>query len=176
MRQDRDRHPGGRLPDAGEIPPPPCDTSAVTWSVRPMSAADLPRAAELAGELGYPIALDRFAARFFALADRRDHALLVAARDTAAIGGWTEVELQHRLIADPYAEISALVVDAGLRRQGIGRTLVAAAEAWAGARGLARVRVRSNAARDAAHHFYPGLGYVLAKTSHTYERLLDRSS
>ena len=57
--------------------------------------------------------------------------------------------------------------------RGQGAQLVAAAEAWAMRRGVARIVVRSNVAREAAHGFYPALGYRLLKTQHVYAKTID---
>jgi len=66
-----------------------------------------------------------------------------------------------------------LVVDARQRRQGVGRRLVAAVEAWAARRGLELVSVRSNVARAESHPFYERLGYARVKTQHAYRKRLD---
>ena len=70
------------------------------------------------------------------------------------------------------AEILGLVVDASVRRQGVGQQLVAAAEAWANAHGLPGMTVRSNVVRAESHPFYEALGYVRIKTQHTYRKVL----
>ena len=69
-------------------------------------------------------------------------------------------------------EIAGLVVDAQVRRGGVGRALVAAAEAWARQAGVDDVILRSNVARSEAHAFYPSLGYTLIKTQHAYAKRL----
>ena len=57
-------------------------------------------------------------------------------------------------------EIVAQLVDDELRGRGIGRALVAAAEAELAERGAAGVRLTSRADRPAAHGFWEELGYV----------------
>jgi ribosomal protein S18 acetylase RimI-like enzyme len=57
------------------------------------------------------------------------------------------------------AEITDLGVDGASRRRGIGRALAAAAMAWAGSRGVARVEVRVAAANREAQAFWRGLGF-----------------
>ena len=61
-------------------------------------------------------------------------------------------------------------------RSGTGRRLVAAAEAWGVALGLARMVVRSNAVREESHRFYPAIGDSLAKTQRLYLKLIDSSA
>jgi GNAT superfamily N-acetyltransferase len=65
-----------------------------------------------------------------------------------------------------------LVIDAGARRQGLGRELVEVAERWAASRGLPSLTVRSNAARELSHPFYLALGYTRDKTQHVYSKKL----
>ena len=69
-------------------------------------------------------------------------------------------------------EIVGLVVDAAHRGRGVGRRLVAEVEAWAAARGLEVVTVRSNVARTESHPFYERLGYARTKTQHAYRKRL----
>lgn len=58
-----------------------------------------------------------------------------------------------------YALISDAWVDPDHRGRGIGTALFEAATAWAGARGLTRMRCTVWAANEAAHAFYLGLGF-----------------
>jgi len=140
--------------------------------VRGMTPDDLSAVAELSAQLGYPCSRDDVARRFERIRSDRDHALLVAERGDLRIAGWIHLYLVHTLESDSCAEIGGLVVDEHLRRQGAGRALVAEAERWARGRGLGRIRVRSNILRSEAHRFYPGIGYELRKTQHTYGKTL----
>lgn len=144
-----------------------------------MTRADLARVAALAAELGYPALAEDFAARFARLAaDPAREGLLVAESPADAPGaaprvlGWIHVQRRETFESEAHAEICGLIVDPAARRSGAGRALVAAAEAWALERGLARVRVRSNVVRAESHAFYPALGYARAKTQHVYEKRL----
>lgn len=146
------------------------------FEVRSMETVDLARASELSAQLGYAHGGDALATRFARICASPTDALLVAApTDPASRGavlGWLHVQERCLLEAPPFAEIAGLVVDAASRRAGAGRALVTAAVEWASARGLGRVVVRSNVVRDAAHAFYPSVGFALAKTQHVYERVL----
>ena len=90
-----------------------------------------------------------------------------------SVVGWIHV-FGVRMLTSPcfFAEIGGLVVDAGARRQGVGRALVSQAEAWARAHGYSEVRLRSGLHRTEAHEFYRGIGYELAKTSHMFRKAL----
>lgn len=141
--------------------------------VRRITAKDLPRVAALSGQLGYPVAVEGLARRLAAVVGKSDHDVFVC-EVSGTVAGWTHVFEQHLLESEPYAEIGGLVVDAGYRRRGVGRALVGEALRWASARGLGRLRVRSNVAREEAHRFYPSLGFTAIRTQHVYERRLTR--
>jgi GNAT superfamily N-acetyltransferase len=84
--------------------------------------------------------------------------------------GWIDLSVEYHLQSEPAALIGGLVVAEAARDQGIGRQLCEAAEAWARQRGLARIRVRSNAVRERAHAFYLREGYRRVKTSAVLEK------
>lgn len=140
--------------------------------IRLMTPADAPAVTALSAQLGYPLASEVVAARLSPLPFSTDAGRYVAERDSV-IAGWIEV-YGVRLLASPafYAEVGGLVVDAGARRQGIGRALVSEAEAWATVRGYSEVRLRSGLHRADAHEFYRSLGYTLTKTSHLFRKTL----
>jgi GNAT superfamily N-acetyltransferase len=90
------------------------------------------------------------------------HGLLVA-EVAGAVVGWAHVREEWSLEAGGRAELAGLVVDAERRGHGIGAQLVREAEAWARARGLPRIRVRTRIQREAARRFYGRLGYAESK-------------
>ena len=138
-----------------------------------MARGDLVRVRLLCEQLGYRVDEDGLAERLERLTSTRG--LYVAVVD-AEVVGWVDVHERELLETARFAELGGIVVDATARRNGIGRALVDRAIAWARARGLAVLRLRSNVLRDAAHQFYPALGFTLAKTSHTYELGLTKGS
>lgn len=141
-----------------------------TVTVRPMTAQDLSRVAELSEQLGYPVSLADLQSRFSKIAPDQAQALFVVESPDRRVVGWTHVYATHLLESPSFAEIGGLVVGAGSRRIGAGRALVEAADGWARSQGLDRVRVRSNVQRTEAHRFYPACGFALIKTQHNYER------
>jgi GNAT superfamily N-acetyltransferase len=141
-------------------------------TVRPMLASDAGRVAELSGQLGYPAEATEVAERFRALAADPLSALLVAEDADGRVVGWTHVLGRQFLESAASAEVMALVVDADLRRSGVGRQLLAAAESWAVARGYDLMRIRSNTVRQEARPFYLGRGYEIAKTQYVFSKRL----
>lgn len=144
--------------------------------VRRAAAADADRIAELSGVLGYPVETSTLAARLGRVLTRRDEIVLVAAPPRGAVAGWVHAVEQELLESGRRCEILGLVVAADQRGRGVGRTLVAGVEAWATARELEIVAVRSNVSRTESHPFYEHLGYVRAKTQHAYRKRLGGPS
>jgi GNAT superfamily N-acetyltransferase len=153
--------------------------------IRVMTAADVERVAQLAGQLGYPSTSAHVAARFELLRQRPDEGLFVAVGPNAAPLGptgsaaghdaviaWVHVRPTLTLESDPCAEIAGLVVNAADHGHGVGRALVAAAEAWAVEHGFREIRVRSNVVRLEAHAFYRHLGYEVVKNQLNFRKRL----
>lgn len=137
--------------------------------LRPACASDAAEIARLSGELGYPVDAASMAARLDALVG--DPCQCVRVVDVAGrLAGWIAAERRLSLEVGERVEITGLVVDGASRRGGVGRTLVAAAEAWAREQGIEVVVVRSNVQRQASHPFYEGLGYVRRKSQHIYAK------
>lgn len=122
---------------------------------RPDDAAAL---APLLAQLGYPAAPEEVGRRLAGLQARGDRALV--AEVGGAVAGVLTTHRTPVLHRDAdVGRITALVVDERLRGAGVGRALVAAAEAILGAAGCERVEVTSAARRADAHAFYASLGY-----------------
>jgi GNAT superfamily N-acetyltransferase len=138
-----------------------------------MAAADAQAVAELATQLGYPTDPQAMAERIGHVVSTGDRvALLVAVDDADKPLGWTHVEQRDTLVAEQAAQLMALVVGDGARNGGIGRDLLAAAEAWAAGRGSRTLLVATRVTRNDAHRFYRRAGFALNKTSHIFEKPL----
>jgi predicted N-acetyltransferase YhbS len=126
--------------------------------VRDARPGDAPALAALLAELGFPAPDDVIAARLEAMLLARK-VVLVAARDEAVIGVVTVhmTPVLHR--PAPVGRLTALVVSASARGQGVGRALVEAAERSLASAGCGLVEVTSNLKRLGAHAFYERLGY-----------------
>jgi GNAT superfamily N-acetyltransferase len=138
--------------------------------VRSMRRADASRVAALSGQLGYAASAAEIERRFDELAGQSDHALIVLEDGSGAVAGFLHVAATPGLIHERMAEIHALVVDESARGAGAGARLVAAAEEWSRARGLPRLRVRTQIVRERAHAFYERLDFRRAKTQHVFDK------
>ena len=141
-------------------------------STRIANMHDAAEVARLYTELGYPVTPDEMTARMSVVISSGSCQVFVV-EGTRGLLGWVAVELRTTLETGRNAEIVGLVVDAGAHRSGIGKVLVASAEAWVRQHGLDRVMVRSNTARIASHPFYEGVGFVRRKSQHVYFKQLD---
>jgi GNAT superfamily N-acetyltransferase len=141
------------------------------FEIRSAKLADASGIARLSTELGYPASESDTAARLAMLLARSDRCIFVAAHGDGPIG-WIGVEQRMTLESGDRIEIVGFVVDASVRRRGVGLALLQAAEKWARMRGFDSVMVRSNAARMESHPFYEKHGYTRRKTQHVYYKAL----
>lgn len=132
-------------------------------TIRVAMSADAEELAKLSGQLGYPADPASVLRRLDGVTAHQAGVVLVAIDRQGGLGGFAHVEPRRPLIAEPFAELAALVVSEAARGQRIGSALLAAAEAWAREQGFADMRVRSNILRERAHRFYLREGYVEKK-------------
>jgi GNAT superfamily N-acetyltransferase len=140
--------------------------------VRPPLPTDATALAALAGELGYPTSAEALLGRLAAL-HPTDAAVTVSTDADDVPTGWCHVEMRRTLVEPMSALIVGLVIGEGHRSAGIGAALLAAAEAWARARGCKRLVVATRVTRERAHQFYAREGYEVAKTSYFLTKALD---
>jgi GNAT superfamily N-acetyltransferase len=143
--------------------------------IRLIGTADAEAVAGLSGELGYPASAAAMEERIRNYARLTDRVVFVACQDGAVIG-WIDVGIVHHLQVEPNGEIGGLVVSHTCRNLGLGAKLIARAEQWVKERGLTRMIVRSQIAREAAHRFYLREGYERTKTSAVFSKTLAVSS
>lgn len=137
--------------------------------IRPAQASDAPVIADLTCQLGYAVDVPATAERIKDLLAKDDHFVAVAVVDDQVVG-WMQAHACVTLESGFRAEILGLVVSDAVRRRGVGRDLVAAAEAWALTKGAETLVVRSNVQRTESHAFYPALGFSLSKTQSVYRK------
>jgi GNAT superfamily N-acetyltransferase len=94
-----------------------------------------------------------------AAAGQPDHVVYVAVADHRVVGVVHAAERTH-FTGEVDAYVGELVTALGMERRGIARALMAAAEAWAAARGLANLTLETGAANETARAFYTALGYL----------------
>ncbi len=124
--------------------------------IRAAQDHDARRIAELFVQLGYA-ALP--AERLARLLQHPDIAVFVA-QDTQVVQGVLVLNIFQPLhVSQPWAVISALVVDEALRSHGAGAALVKAAQDAAAGRGCAHVELSCSARRTRAHGFYEAMGF-----------------
>ena len=136
-----------------------------------MTRSDMGRCRSLLTQLGYDMTEAELERRFDEVSPAPEHSLLVA--ETAGqVVGLMHVFARPALENPREAVVQAIVVDEGLRRAGVGRLLMAAAEHWASERGCRSVVLSSNIARASAHAFYAALGYRVSATSLVFRKEL----
>jgi GNAT superfamily N-acetyltransferase len=140
-------------------------------SIRRMTISDAAVAAELSGELGYPVTRECMEERLRRFATLPDHVVLAACLREQVVG-WVDVSVTQHLQTAMYGEIGGLVVSEKCRSHGVGQKLLEAAEQWIAARGIGTVAVRSRSTRERAHAFYLRHGYAQVKTSVVFRKEL----
>jgi GNAT superfamily N-acetyltransferase len=105
---------------------------------------------------------------------REDRILMAVEGDLLL--GFAHLRVARDLMADEAAEVVSIVVRKTHRRRGIGRMLVTAAETWARQSGRARLLLRTDVVRTAAHAFYLALGYQETATTVDFVRDLGIES
>ena len=130
--------------------------------IRPYAEDDAAGVAVLVDQLGYEAMPWDVTRRVAGVMSSPSSAFLVA-DDEGAVVGWVHVVGMDQVQQEPFAEIVGLVVSDGCRTGGVGGRLLEEAESWAGARGYATVRLRSNVVRADAHRFYRRRGYMVEK-------------
>jgi GrpB-like predicted nucleotidyltransferase (UPF0157 family)/predicted N-acetyltransferase YhbS len=127
--------------------------------VRPAHGGDAAAIAGLLGELGYATEAGEARARIERLSGSDDAGVLVYVLDREVVGlvAYHVFDLIYR--PRPHCRITALVVRAGRRRQGLARTLLAALESLARERGCARIELTTRPDRPDALGFYEACGF-----------------
>ena len=144
-----------------------------THHVRPAAERDAPEIARLLSALGHPTEAGAIVSRWEEWIAAGNVALVVAGDDGTLSGVAT---LHHMVVLHrpkPVGRITALIVDESSRGRGIGRALVAAAEAELARAGCGLLEITSNARLVDAHAFYEHLGY--ARTSARFAKMLGPS-
>jgi ribosomal protein S18 acetylase RimI-like enzyme len=128
-------------------------------TIRAAELNDAAALAELICELGYETTQWEMQTRMERIAADERYRTFVAVRDgkvCGMVGTLTCPSYEHN---DSGGRILALATLSAMRRRGIGRALIAAAEEDFAQRGIKRVALNTRLAREDAHKFYELLGY-----------------
>lgn len=132
------------------------DDAALT--IRPATAADAETIAGLFTDEGYPAGPSDIVERLTRFAS--DHSRVVVAEHDGELLGFIAVHAMPRFEHDDrILRVLALVVDAGARERGVGRTLMAEAERIGAELGAAFVEITAGHHRPEARQLYESLGY-----------------
>jgi ribosomal protein S18 acetylase RimI-like enzyme len=144
------------------------DPSAV--NLRPAAAADADAIASLFTDEGYPAGPSDILARLERFAS--PHSRVVVAEHDGTMLGFIAVHALPRFEHDDrILRILALVVDAGARERGVGRTLMAEAERIGSELGVAFVEITAGHHRPEARHLYESLGYDATVAAYLRKKL-----
>ena len=122
-------------------------------------------------EMGYDYSEEKTGERLEALLEAPTHCILVAEVGGEVVG-YLHLEWYQLLYADPMVNVMGIAVAAACRRQGVGKALLTAGEAWAREQGASAVRLVSGETRKGAHAFYQSLGYEGNKLQRNFKKYL----
>jgi ribosomal protein S18 acetylase RimI-like enzyme len=128
-------------------------------AIRAATIADAAALIALMRELGYEVTEPLLGEKLTGLARSEHDQVLVATDGEALIGCIACHVLEPLHTRGRLGRITALVIDPGHQRRGVGGRLLAAAQAFFTARGCARIEVASGEHRSAAHAFYLAQGF-----------------
>jgi ribosomal protein S18 acetylase RimI-like enzyme len=138
--------------------------------LRPAQAADAPAIAALFTDEGYPAGPSDIVGRLERFETPQSR--VVIAEHDGAILGFIALHAMSRFEHDDsILRILALVVDAGARERGVGRTLMAEAERIGRELGAAFVELTAGHHRPEARHLYESLGYDSTVTAYLRKKL-----
>lgn len=131
-------------------------------TTRDSSRKDIPELAALTVGLGYPTTRKEMAERMKAFVSNPDYKTIVAEKDNKVIGYIGMLRINYWEKNGCYIKIQTLVVKETARKTGAGKILINCAEKWARENNadLLALTCGNKAEREAAHKFYPKMGFV----------------
>ncbi|WP_322923876.1 GNAT family N-acetyltransferase [Paenibacillus campi] len=137
-----------------------------TLIIREAKQEDVQALVDLMEQLGYPVTEDAFRNRFAALQEHEDYQMYIAESDGQVVGTIGLIRELRFERDGVHVRVGSLVVDEQYRGSGIGRSLLLAAEGWAGTVGARAMALNSGnrEERTGAHNFYRHLGYTGTST------------
>jgi ribosomal protein S18 acetylase RimI-like enzyme len=128
-------------------------------TIRVAEVNDAAALAQLMCELGYETTKSEMQMRVERITTDERCRTFVAVCDGKVCGMIGTVMYPSYEHNDPSGRILALAILSTMRRRGIGRALIATAEKDFSQRGIKRVALNTQLAREDAHKFYESLGY-----------------
>ena len=128
-------------------------------TIRAAEVEDAAALSQLMCELGYETTQSEMEMRMERIATDERYRTFVAVRDGKVCGMIGTLKCPSYEHNDPGGRIVALAVSSTMRRCGVGRALIATAEKDFAQRGIRRVALNTQLARENAHKFYESLGY-----------------
>ena len=145
-------------------------TDQATVMLRPAEPADAESIATLFTDEGYPAGPSDIVTRLGRFAGRE--ARVIVAEHDGVLLGFIAIHSLPRFEHDDWiVRILALVVDAGARERGVGRTLMAEAERVGRELGAAFIEVTAGHHRPEARHLYEQLGYDASVSAYLRKKL-----
>ncbi|WP_245830958.1 GNAT family N-acetyltransferase [Sediminibacillus massiliensis] len=129
--------------------------------IRKAVEKDVDQLADLMGELGYPTTVDEMRERFKKIHSNPLYCTFIAEHDGKVAGMVGMMKGLPYEKNESYVRIVALVVHSVYRNQGIGESLMKAAEEWAKSQGASKLVLNSGnrEERKKAHQFYISRGF-----------------
>ena len=138
--------------------------------VRPATPDDAEAIASLFTDEGYPAGPSDIVERLSRFAS--EHSRVLVAEHEGTVLGFIAIHALPRFEHDDrIVRIMALVVDAGARERGVGRTLMYDAEAHARELGSAFIEITAGHHRPEARRLYESLGYDGTVTAYLRKKL-----
>ncbi len=122
-------------------------------------------------EMGYDYPQEKTFVKLQACLANPAHRIFVAEWEGEVVG-YLHLEEYDVLYAGHMVNVLGIAVSSAWRRQGVGRALLSAGEAWARSKGAVAVRLVSGEARKGAHAFYQNLGYTGNKLQRNFKKPL----
>jgi GNAT superfamily N-acetyltransferase len=143
----------------------------MTISIRRMTVQDIPASHKLVAQIYCGLEISELR-RLFDEADRSDsHAVVVAADD-----GKVVAFCHLHVCSAREAVLQVIVVDEAAQGLGIGKRLMAAAEAWASVCGCREIILGPQVSRPSAYSFYRSLGYRTSPSSDAMRKPLGAAA
>lgn len=100
-----------------------------------------------------------------------DEKIFLAVCDDEVIG-YIYVNIYDVLYQEPIANIVSFILNMNKKHNGVGKTLIEAAENWAKDKGIKKARIVSDVNRTHGHSLFKKLGYVINETDFEFKKAL----